>query len=375
MWLRRAIGVVIGLHALPLWGAGEPPKLRYPQAPRLVAVGDLHGDIHATRRVLRLAGAIDEAGSWIGGDLVLVQTGDQLDRGDGEIAIFDLFDELAVQAAAAGGAVHALNGNHELMNVEGKMRYVTPGGFAAFARHPDLAGLGPPPAGVDLAEWPRRAAFAPGGPFALRLARRNVVTIVGDSVFVHGGVLPPAVVYGLAKLNDESQRWLRGDVAEPPSILLSRWGPVWSRHYSKEPDDADCAMLARTLRMLGAARMVVGHTVQEGGPSAYCGGLVWCIDTGMAAHYGGPAAFLEVTGSDVTAVVAGEPPRAAARWEPGYRPSAATSPLPARTTIGSGPERSTTVDGSLASRPASTTRSTSRPRSSSISAGSSRNSS
>src|SRR4051812_23194950 len=70
----------------------EDAAMRLPAPARLVAIGDLHGDLDATRRVLRLAGAIDASDRWIGGALVVVQTGDMLDRGDGERAIVDLFD-------------------------------------------------------------------------------------------------------------------------------------------------------------------------------------------------------------------------------------------------------------------------------------------
>ena len=48
-------------------------------AKRIVAMGDLHGDLGATRKALRLAGAIDEVDRWIGGDLIVVQTGDHQD--------------------------------------------------------------------------------------------------------------------------------------------------------------------------------------------------------------------------------------------------------------------------------------------------------
>lgn len=44
-----------------------------------------------------------------------VQTGDIVDRGKDTIALYHLFDELRVQAEAAGGAVVSLLGNHELM--------------------------------------------------------------------------------------------------------------------------------------------------------------------------------------------------------------------------------------------------------------------
>src|SRR6476469_6597063 len=40
-------------------------------AKRLVAIGDLHGDLGGTRAALRAAHAIDDQDRWIGGDLVV----------------------------------------------------------------------------------------------------------------------------------------------------------------------------------------------------------------------------------------------------------------------------------------------------------------
>ena len=304
----RTLQVLAALVVAGLLGCRGPesdriPSLRQAAPARLVAIGDLHGDLEATRRALRLGGAIDAGDRWVGGELVVVQTGDQFDRGEGELEILDLLERLGEAAARAGGAVHVLNGNHEFLNVKGDMRYVTPGGFAAFR---GLSGLDLRRA--ELAVFPegeraRRAALAPGGPVALRLARRNVVVIVGDTVLAHGGVLPATVIYGLDRINRESRQWLRGDRAEPPEVLLSSWGPVWSRHFSADPDDVDCTLLARSLRLIGAARMVVGHTVQAGGPRPQCGGLVWCIDAGLSAHYGGPATVLEIAGDLVRPLV------------------------------------------------------------------------
>jgi hypothetical protein len=275
---------------------------RFPAAPRLVAIGDLHGDLAATRAVLRLAGAVGEKDAWAGGDLVLVQTGDQLDRGDDEPEILDLLDRLAAEAAAAGGAVHVLNGNHEFLNVKGDVRYVTLDGFADFLAEP-LPGLaGAPPATVVAAVLARIKAFKPGGPMALRLAARNVVAVVGDTVFVHGGVLPNVAEYGVERLNQESREWLRGERSSPPDLLLDRDGPVWSRHYSKDTGEDDCRLLAETLERLGASRMVVGHTVQKDRITSGCDGRVWRIDVGLARHYGGTPSALEIVGSEVRAL-------------------------------------------------------------------------
>jgi hypothetical protein len=274
----------------------EPLDLptRYPQAQRIVAIGDLHGDLAATRNALHLAAVIDEHDRWVGGKTVLVQTGDQLDRGDDEFEILDLLDALTVQARAAGGAVHVLNGNHELMNVKQDLRYVTLGGFLDFLPTPVTDPETVDPQTVVDAVHERLKACRPGHFFSKRLLDRNVITIVGDTVFVHGGVLPHVVDYGIERLNQETRAWIRKDRQYPPDILLASDGPVWSRHYSDEPDVEDCRLLEDVLADLDARRMVVGHTVSHEGVSPACGEMVWRIDVGMAEHYGGSPAVLEL---------------------------------------------------------------------------------
>ena len=107
-------------------------------AARVVAMGDVHGDLTAMNRALRAAGLIDEAGAWSGGESVLVQTGDLLDRGDDEQEIIDSLARLTIQARAAGGDIVQVIGNHESMNVAGDLRYVTPGGLADFEDAPGV---------------------------------------------------------------------------------------------------------------------------------------------------------------------------------------------------------------------------------------------
>ena len=89
---------------------------------RVVAVGDIHGDYDQLVAVLRSASLIDEQGKWSGGKTHLVQTGDIPDRGPDTRKALDLLMRLEGEAAQAGGAVHALIGNHEAMNVYGDLR-------------------------------------------------------------------------------------------------------------------------------------------------------------------------------------------------------------------------------------------------------------
>ncbi len=274
-----------------------PPTVVEEQPARLVAFGDVHGDLEATRSALRIAGAIDDSDAWIGGELVVVQTGDQIDRGDDDRAILDLFEALADQADAAGGAVYALWGNHEVMNVELDLRYVGEGAWETFAD------IEYDPEDAELLEWPeekrgRVAAFRPGGPYALLLATRNGAMVVGDTVFVHGGILPDHATYGIDVFNAEVQAWMRGETSQTGLVTESE-SPIWARTYSEDPGEEECAMLEEVLATLGVARMVVGHTTQDEINPA-CDERIWRIDVGMSEYYGGSPAVLEIAGGQVS---------------------------------------------------------------------------
>src|SRR5512136_742296 len=107
---------------------------------RIVAVGDLHGDFDACTRILRSANLIDKNSAWIGGRTHLVQTGDILDRGVETRKLIDLLMRIEVQANKAGGRVHVLLGNHEVMNIRGDLRYVSAGEYDSY-KSPDAETL------------------------------------------------------------------------------------------------------------------------------------------------------------------------------------------------------------------------------------------
>jgi hypothetical protein len=275
--------------------------LRSALGERIVAVGDLHGDLAATRAALRLAGAIDASDHWSGGKSIVVQTGDQIDRGDDDRKVLDLLGRLTDEAKKAGGALHVLNGNHETMNAAGDFRYVTPGGFRAFADFKAGDGAETPAlARFGRIERGRALAFIAGGPYARKLAERQTILLLGDSVFVHGGVTDVHVRYGVDRINAEVSRFLRGELASLPPFLERDDAPMWARVYSSDPVPARaCAMLEQVLAELGARRMVVGHTVQKSGISHACGQRVFRIDVGLSSFYGGPCQVLEIRGRDV----------------------------------------------------------------------------
>ncbi|MEC8052450.1 MAG: metallophosphoesterase [Myxococcota bacterium] len=274
-----------------------PPPTFASANSRVVAIGDLHGDYNAARRVMRLIGATNHYDQWIGGDLVVVQVGDQTDRGDGERAIIDMFERLADEAHAAGGAVYVLNGNHEVMNVEEDFRYVTPGGWTEFQ---DIPLTNAPDRIWDYPSYKRGrvAAFLPGGPYASILGEHNTVIVVNDTLFVHGGVHLSHVNAGLENINAAIQQWMKGYRAKP-SVLSGDESPIWSRKFSRDTGRSDCLYLEQVLDAVGVSRMVVAHTVQPDGITSACNGQVWRVDVGMSAHYGGQEAGLEILGDYV----------------------------------------------------------------------------
>ena len=255
-----------------------------PQASqRLVAIGDLHGDLDNAIAVLRLAGLADEAGHWSGGNSTLVQTGDTIDRGPDSKAVMDLMDRLGTEAQAAGGRVISLLGNHEVMNLYGDLRYVAPGDFDAF---------GGPEA--------RAAAFAPDGSYGASLSDKDIVAKVESSIFVHGGVTPHYARKGLDGINQAAREAMR---TRTPSDVLEGDGPLWYRGFVQRPEPAACATLGQSLTALDAERMVVGHTTQASGRIlSRCGGRLLVIDIGISDHYGAHLGALELTNGDAKAL-------------------------------------------------------------------------
>jgi len=290
------------------------PPTRVTATGRIVAVGDLHGDWQKAIGALRAADVIgitpEDEVVWTGGDTVVVQLGDVLDRGDHEIAIVKLLRALDEQARTQGGAVYMLNGNHESLNVCGDFRYVTPGALVESALYAGLSQQ-------DLKDWEllarvRYAVYKPGGPMAVELSKNPTVLVVNDTAFAHGGLLPIHVNYGLERLNAEVASWMRADQtadggkAAPPFLAMGDGSSVmWNRTLSREhfPNQYEkfhaCNALQQALAKIGAQRLVVGHTPQIGGANCECEGKVWRIDIGMS--YGvlnRPVQILEIRKSE-----------------------------------------------------------------------------
>lgn len=125
------LSIVTFALSLALLSASEIPAddVTFPLADEnspIFAVGDIHGDLASFLAVLRRCSLIPSAWEsgdryvWTGGRSTLVQTGDVWDRGIHGAAVHQFLEGLAPVAAAAGGLVVRLLGNHELLNLNGQ---------------------------------------------------------------------------------------------------------------------------------------------------------------------------------------------------------------------------------------------------------------
>jgi hypothetical protein len=96
-------------------------------------VGDVHGSPGNLIPILKSSGLLDGNLAWTGGASHLVLNGDLIDKGPSDRGVLDLARRLQSEAEVAGGRVHVVLGNHEAMNLDGNLRYVSKESFAEFA--------------------------------------------------------------------------------------------------------------------------------------------------------------------------------------------------------------------------------------------------
>lgn len=271
---------------------------------RVVAIGDLHSDIVAARKAFMLAGATNENDEWIGGSLTIVQTGDLIGRSEDERQVLDFVFDIREKAEVAGGKVHNLIGNHEVMGARVDNQAVGLDPFPGYVDLPNLALDDPRLQSLPENQRARGAALMAGGPYAKRFAEFPTVLRLGDTVFVHGGLVPRWAAYGIEQINLDVSQWFLGHTTEPDAALGVDDGDraMWTRQFSSAVDATDCEALAQSLSILGAKRMIVAHTVQSA-IAAYCDNRVWVVDVGMSRYYGGPIEVLEIVDDEILTVL------------------------------------------------------------------------
>ena len=87
-------------------------------------ISDIEGNFGAFRKLLQGNRVIDENFNWTYGKDHLVLVGDFVDRSTMVTEVLWLIYSLEEKAKAAGGYVHYILGNHEIMNMSDELDYV-----------------------------------------------------------------------------------------------------------------------------------------------------------------------------------------------------------------------------------------------------------
>lgn len=308
----------------------KPPIL--PAADRIIAIGDLHGDLKLTHRCLELAGVVDDKKlngdklkwkQWINpktgkpGTTVVVQVGDQIDRcrpteskkcymadatesdEDNDVTILRLMTELDEQASKVGDRLVSLIGNHELMNMQGDLRYVSHKGLTKNGKY-----------SVEDGKSARKSEFAKEEGHYMACTRLPCV-IVGDFIFVHGGIIKDFKDGMKIKTRDDMYRvnkivreWVLSLIDQDyvKDIIMSAgsgmtqddavrsmfWDRTLGKITPKNSKDNRCTNNLddpdSTFKVLNLKKMIIGHTPQFSencsGINETCDERVWRVDHG-----------------------------------------------------------------------------------------------
>ena len=321
-----------------------------PAVDKIVVIGDLHGDFEKTKECLRLSNVLEEDTKfdennpkrykWIGGETVIVQVGDQIDRcrnlpchepnatnpdENSDIKILKFFTDLHFKALKKGGAVYSLVGNHELMNVVGRMDYVSYKGIKNFENENQYGKkLYQSKIPSDLKDIEaRKYAFQPGNPLAEYLAcTRKLVLKIGDYLFVHAGILPEiaekypgddgidnmnkilsAYLFNMLDKNEivKHQMLLGPEIVEKellpngPDQSFYEISPLWNRKYghisrsSNLVENAEvCNLYFNPIKKIyNVNKMFIGHTPQANTINSSCNDGLWFTDVAMSKAFGG----------------------------------------------------------------------------------------
>lgn len=306
------------------------PKLPtvLPEAERVIAIGDIHGDFDLAVRCMKLAKLIDDKFNWIAQPptTIVVQVGDQIDscrpypptvdlpngfdchnerkRDDkpDDLKVMQFFDSINLKARAKGGMVISLIGNHEIMNSQGILNYVSYRNHKEFVYKVNDHNL--------TGKQGRLDAFKPGGPLAKHIAcSRLSGVIIGSNLFVHAGILPSLLHkidigddenphLKVAYINQVVAKWLlnkleAADKEDLHHMLNGQYNsPFWPRILGTlDPNismtEQKCSRtIGKVIQSLRIGKMIIGHT-----PQLYSNKKIGinatCIDpiTGEAAVY------------------------------------------------------------------------------------------
>lgn len=241
-------------QAYPIQRNPQPAAAIQTGVEKILIMGDMHGMYRKLFRFLEGNKVVDGAGRWSWGKGQLVFCGDLMDRGSQVSELLWFLYRLEKEAEAAGGAVHCLLGNHELMVMEGDDRYLSRKYQELFAR--------------QQLEYSKM--FDQTAVFGQWIRSRNSVLRLNELLICHAGISPQLAAKRLSipEINSLMQDSLQEKKVDESllDLLKGMLGPFWYRAYFFPMDDYGRVKqdeVAHILQQYEVANMVVAHTTVD----------------------------------------------------------------------------------------------------------------
>jgi len=234
-----------------------PSEVRFPKQNPLFVLADTHGEYQILCEFLQKQRLIDSSLHWVFGRGHLVVTGDIFDRGPNQTEILWLFYQLEAEAKRAGGGLHLLLGNHEVMAMRGDTGYLND----KYKQTASALGVS---AYAEL--------FAPNTLLGQWLRSKPIVLKANSVVAMHGGLSKDVLASGLSlrEINDTARAVLsqpgdsKTEMSEREKLVMGKLGPLWFRGYFAEQTDFPTASdedVSHVLETFGVQTIAVGHTI------------------------------------------------------------------------------------------------------------------
>jgi hypothetical protein len=250
-------------------------------AGNIFAIGDIHGKYNALVNLLIKNKVIDSDLKWIFGEGQLVLLGDVFDRGALVTEALWFLYELQFQAQDAGGNVHLLLGNHEIMELTGDDRYLNTK-YNYFTQYTQVYYFQLFEKNTVLGRW---------------LRSQNIMVRINDDLFMHAGISPEfaAYDYTYSDINSRIRNYLnsgkRDEDGSPEDIILGPVGPLWYRGYyntnyndnininingniNDKVQEVTQQFVDDYLNSKGLKRMILGHNEQSKINASYEGKII-----------------------------------------------------------------------------------------------------
>ncbi|NOZ47918.1 MAG: hypothetical protein GXO79_14240 [Chlorobi bacterium] len=234
---------------------------------KIFVMGDVHGAYLPMIKLLKYNKVIDNNLNWTFGKGHLVFTGDIFDKGNYVTECLWFIYILEQKAERAGGKVHLVLGTHEFLELNNFNGYLTDKYNFLFTKkyryYSDYYSKK-----YILGKW---------------LRTKNMVLIINENLFVHGGISPE---FFNLNLNVEESNILARKYLDNPfkykkekdiKVIIGRSGPFWYRGFNKGEkgyNDISEVFLNKVLNFYNVERIIFGHTEKQKIEPTFSGKLI-----------------------------------------------------------------------------------------------------